>query len=77
MPDKTSTTADLAVSNDDAEFARKAGDRIVEGERVAGEPPEELTTNDPVAVPTADADVGLAGKAAAVDDIPGKRETDF
>ena len=74
MPDKTSNTADLAESTDDAEFARKAGDHIVEGERVAGEPAsKEPATNKPFQVSVDDADIGLTDKGTDADDIPDKR----
>ena len=78
MPDKTANTADQAEGTYDAELAKKAGDHIIEGERRAGEPAsEEPSTNDPLAVTTEDADVGLSGNAMDDSDIPGKRETDF
>ena len=78
MPDKTTNTADLAESTYDAELAKKAGNQIIVGERLAGEPEsKEPATNEPVAVSTDDADVGLTDTGADAGNVAGERETDL
>ncbi|WP_336488398.1 hypothetical protein [Methylobacterium nigriterrae] len=78
MPDKPANPDDLAETTYDADQAAESGDQIVIAEQQAGaSPSNEPVTNEPIAIETEDADVGLSSKGAEAGQIPGKRETDF